>query len=158
MSAVMQKQAPEVFRWVTFRLAEEIYGINVMQVQEVLRMTDVAPVPGAPHFVMGIINLRGNVVTVLDTRKLLDLATSDITDSSRIMIIESGKVTVGLLVDSVAEVVNISAADIDPPPAVGNEEGSRYIHGIYSTDEQILILIDLHKLISEDSRGVSGMS
>lgn len=158
MSAVMQKQSPEVFRWVTFRLAEEIYGINVMQVQEVLRMTDVAPVPGAPHFVMGIINLRGNMVTVLDTRKLLDLATSDITDSSRIMIIESGKVTVGLLVDSVAEVVNISAADIDPPPAVGNEEGSRYIQGIYSTDEQILILIDLHKLINEDSRGVSGRS
>ena len=157
MSAVMQEKNQQVFRWVTFRLADEIYGINVMQVQEVLRMTDVAPVPGAPHFVMGIINLRGNVVTVLDTRKLLDLATSDITDSSRIMIIESGKVTVGLLVDSVAEVVNIALADIDPPPSVGNDEGSRYIQGVYSSDQQILILIDLNKLINEENRDAIGM-
>ncbi len=157
MSAVMQQNNQQVFRWVTFRLADEIYGINVMQVQEVLRMTDVAPVPGAPHFVMGIINLRGNVVTVLDTRKLLDLATSDITDSSRIMIIESGKVTVGLLVDSVAEVVNIASSDIDPPPSVGNDEGSRYIQGVYSTDQQILILIDLNKLINEENRDAIGM-
>ncbi len=157
MSAVMQEKNQQVFRWVTFRLADEIYGINVMQVQEVLRMTDVAPVPGAPHYVMGIINLRGNVVTVLDTRKLLDLATSDITDSSRIMIIESGKVTVGLLVDSVAEVVNIASSEIDPPPSVGNDEGSRYIQGIYSTEQQILILIDLNKLINEENRDAIGM-
>lgn len=152
MSAVLQEKSQQMFRWVTFRLAEETYGINVMQVQEVLRMTDVAPVPGAPHYVMGIINLRGNVVTVLDTRKLLDLSAGDITDSSRIMIIESGKVTVGLLVDSVAEVVNIASSDIDPPPSVGNEEGSRYIQGIYSSEQQILILIDLDKLIAEDQR------
>ncbi len=157
MSAVMQEKNQQVFRWVTFRLADETYGINVMQVQEVLRMTDVAPVPGAPHYVMGIINLRGNVVTVLDTRKLLDLATSDISDSSRIMIIESGKVTVGLLVDSVAEVVNIASSDIDPPPSVGNDEGSRYIQGIYSTEQQILILIDLNKLITEENRDAIGM-
>ena len=157
MSAVMQEKNQQVFRWVTFRLADEIYGINVMQVQEVLRMTDVAPVPGAPHYVMGIINLRGNVVTVLDTRKLLDLATSDITDSSRIMIIESGKVTVGLLVDSVAEVVNIASSEIDPPPSVGNDAGSRYIQGIYSTEQQILILIDLTKLINEENRDSIGM-
>ncbi len=157
MSAVMQEKNQQVLRWVTFRLADEIYGINVMQVQEVLRMTDVAPVPGAPHYVMGIINLRGNVVTVLDTCKLLDLASSDITDSSRIMIIESSKVTVGLLVDSVAEVVNISSADIDPPPSVGNDEGSRYIQGIYSSEQQILILIDLNKLITEENRDAIGM-
>jgi purine-binding chemotaxis protein CheW len=157
MSAVMQEKNQQVFRWVTFRLADEIYGINVMQVQEVLRMTDVAPVPGAPHYVMGIINLRGNVVTVLDTRKLLDLCTGDITDSSRIMIIESGKVTVGLLVDSVAEVVNIALSDIDPPPSVGNDEGSRYIQGVYSSDQQILILIDLNKLINEENRDAIGM-
>lgn len=157
MNAVVQEKSPQELRWVTFRLADEIYGINVMQVQEVLRMTAVAPVPGAPHYVMGIINLRGNVVTVLDTRKLLDLATHEISGSSRIMIIESGKVTVGLLVDSVAEVVNIRAADIHPPPSVGNDEGSRYIQGIYSTEQQILILIDLNKLICEENREAIGM-
>lgn len=158
MSAVVKQKPDRLYRWVSFRLAGESYGINVMRVQEVLRMTDVAPVPGAPNFVMGIINLRGNVVTVLDTRKLLALATVDITEHSRIMIIESGKATVGLLVDSVAEVVNISAGDIDPPPNIGNDEGSRYIQGIYSTDKQILILIDLDKLISDEDRDALGAS
>ncbi|MCA8967500.1 MAG: chemotaxis protein CheW, partial [Planctomycetes bacterium] len=96
MSAVFEEQPDELLRWVTFRLADEGYGINVMQVQEVLRITDVAPVPGAPHFVLGIINLRGNVVTVLDMRKLLGLMPGEVTEQSRIMVIESGKVTVGL--------------------------------------------------------------
>jgi len=152
MSAVFEEKHDELLRWVTFRLADETYGINVMQVQEVLRMTEVAPVPGAPHYVMGIINLRGNVVTVLDTRKLLNLMPGEITESSRIMVIESGKVTVGLLVDSVAEVMNISASQIDPAPNVGNDESSRYIHGVFSTEAQIVILIDLNKLISEEER------
>ena len=152
MSAVAKENPDRLYRWVTFRLAGETYGINVMRVQEVLRMTDVAPVPGAPPFVLGIINLRGNVVTVLDTRKLLALPSGGTTEHSRIMIIESGKVTVGLLVDSVAEVMNISATDIDPAPNIGNDEGSRYIHGICSSEEQILILIDLDKLISDEDR------
>ena len=77
-----------VVQWVTFRLADEIYGINVMQVQEVLRVSEIAPVPGAPHYVLGIINLRGNVVTVIDTRIRLGLATAEVTDATRIVIIE----------------------------------------------------------------------
>jgi purine-binding chemotaxis protein CheW len=76
-----------VLQWVTFKLQEETYGINVMQVQEVLRYTDIAPVPGAPDYVMGIINLRGNVVTVIDTRARFGLPPSEVTDNSRIVII-----------------------------------------------------------------------
>jgi len=113
MSAVLQSQGKRVCRWVTFQLADEIYGINVMQVQEVLRLSEVAQVPGAPPAVMGIINLRGNVVTVIDTRELFNLSANDLTDQSRIMIVECNKVTVGLLVDSVAEVVNIDNDEID---------------------------------------------
>ncbi|MCB1749742.1 MAG: chemotaxis protein CheW [Gammaproteobacteria bacterium] len=157
MSAVFEEQPDELLRWVTFRLADEGYGINVMQVQEVLRITDVAPVPGAPHFVLGIINLRGNVVTVLDMRKLLGLMPGEVTEQSRIMVIESGKVTVGLLVDSVAEVVNINASQIDPAPSVGNDDSSRYIQGVFSREDQILILIDLNKLISEEERDAISM-
>ncbi len=153
MRAVLTEKRAELSRWVTFRLADELYGINVMQVQEVLRLTDLAPVPGAPHFVMGIINLRGNVVTVLDARKLLSLDSGEITDNARIMLIESGNMTVGLLVDSVAEVASISTGDIDPPPTLGKEGGSRYIQGVYSTEGRILILIDLDKLISNEQRG-----
>jgi len=81
----------DIVQWVTFKLADETYGINVMQVQEVLRVSEIAPVPGAPHYVLGIINLRGNVVTVIDTRIRLGLATAEVTDSTRIVIIETAR-------------------------------------------------------------------
>jgi len=157
MSAVFEEKYDEMLRWVTFKLAGETYGINVMQVQEVLRVPDVAPVPGAPRAVMGIINLRGNVVTVLDTRDLLKLAIGALTDDSRIMIIEAGRVTLGLLVDSVAEVVNISAAQIDPAPAIGSDDSSRYIHGVYSTEREIIVLIDLNRLIADEEQEAASL-
>ena len=78
----------EVLQWVTFKLDSETYGINVMQVQEVLRHTEIAPVPGAPGYVLGIINLRGNVVTVIDTRARFGLPSADVTDHSRIVVLE----------------------------------------------------------------------
>lgn len=152
MSAVLKPQENQFNRWVTFRLAEEIYGINVMQVQEVLRMTEIAPVPGAPSCVIGIINLRGNVVTVVDTRELFGLLASEVTEQTRIMIVECNKMIVGLLVDSVAEVVNIQNADIDSAPNIGNDENSKYIQGVYSKDGEILILVDLNRLLSPDAQ------
>ena len=73
-----------ILQWVTFRLDNETYGINVMQVQEVLRYTEIAPVPGAPAYVLGIINLRGNVVTVIDTRQRFGLSPAPVTDNTSI--------------------------------------------------------------------------
>ena len=156
MSAVLQKTEMQFNRWVTFRLADEIYGINVMQVQEVLRMTEIAPVPGAPGCVIGIINLRGNVVTVVDARELFGLVRNDSTDQTRIMIVEINKLIVGLLVDSVAEVVNIQNSEIDSAPSIGNDDNSRYIQGVYSKNGEILILVDLNRLMTADAQFVQG--
>ncbi len=139
-----------VIQWVTFRLADEIYGINVMQVQEVLRVSEIAPVPGAPHYVLGIINLRGNVVTVVDTRIRLGLETSEVTDSTRIVIIEGAKHVVGILVDCVAEVVDLPSSEVESAPNVGNDESAKYIQGVASRDGELLILVDLNKLLTDD--------
>ena len=125
-----EKASEEVFQWVTFKLENETYGVNVMQVQEVLRYTEIAPVPGAPDYVLGIINLRGNVVTVIDTRLKFGLMPAEITDNSRIIIIEAEKQVVGILVDSVAEVVYLKASEIDDAPSVGTEESARYTTGV----------------------------
>ena len=95
----------KILQYVTFRLDDETYGINVMQIQEVLRYSEIAPVPGAPHYVLGIINLRGNVVTVIDTRTRFGLVQSDVSDQTRIVVLELEGQVVGVLVDSVAEVV-----------------------------------------------------
>jgi purine-binding chemotaxis protein CheW len=139
-----------VIQLVTFRLKDETYGINVMQVQEVLRVTEIAPVPGAPGYVLGIINLRGNVVTVIDTRTRFGLPTTELDDSSRIVIIESEQQVVGILVDSVAEVVELRQSEIDSAPNIGNDESSRYIQGVASRDKDLLIVVDLNKLLSDE--------
>lgn len=140
----------EVLQWVTFQLEEETYGINVMQVREVLRHTEIAPVPGAPDYVLGIINLRGNVVTVIDTRSRFGLMQGDITDSTRIIVIESERQVIGILVDSVAEVVYLRSSEIDTTPSVGTEESAKFIQGVSNRDGNLLILVDLNKLLSDD--------
>lgn len=139
-----------VFQLVTFRLQDETYGINVMQVKEVLRISEIAPVPGAPPYVLGIINLRGNVVTVVDTRSRFGLPSAEPDDASRIVIIESEQQVVGILVDSVAEVVELHQSEIDSAPNVGNEESSRYIQGVASRKDNLLIVVDLNNLLTED--------
>ena len=144
------KSNDPVVQWVTFRLDEEIYGINVMQVQEVLRVSEIAPVPGAPEYVLGIINLRGNVVTVIDTRERLGLSSKEVDDSTRIVIIEADKQVVGILVDSVAEVVDLRMSDVESAPNVGNDESSKYIQGVASHDDELLILVDLNKLLTDE--------
>lgn len=150
-------QEDQVGQWVTFRLHDETYGINVMQVQEVLRMSEIAPVPGAPYYVLGIINLRGNVVTVLDLRRRLNLSSVEPTDQTRILIVETNNISVGLLVDSIAEVVNLRQTDIDSPPTVGNDESAKYIQGVSSAEDGLLILIDLDKLIDAEMLGTDGL-
>lgn len=153
MSQTAQQQGggdDPVIQWVTFRLAGETYGINVMQVQEVLRYTEIAPVPGASHHVLGIINLRGNVVTVIDTRLRFGLPAGEINDNTRIVIIETGSHVIGIMVDSVAEVVYLRQSEIDHPPNVGNEESAKYIQGVCNKNNELLILVDLDKLLTDE--------
>jgi len=189
----------EIMQWVTFHLENETYGINVMQIQEVLRYTEIAPVPGAPNYVLGIINLRGNVVTVIDTRARFGLPSADVmqvqevlryteiapvpgapsyvlgiinlrgsvltvidtrarfelnptqnTENTRIVVIESEKQVVGILVDSVAEVVYLKESEIDDTPSVGNEDNAKFIQGVSNRDGKLLILVDLEQLLSDD--------
>lgn len=136
--------------YVTFSLAEETYAIDVLQVQEVLRMTEIAPVPGVPDYILGIINLRGDVVTVIDARRRMSLPAREPDDVSRIVVIDVDRQNVGILVDAVAEVVQIAPGSIDPAPAVGNEQTSRFILGVTSTGENLTILIDLNRLLSDE--------
>lgn len=136
--------------WVTFRLEEEKYGVNVMLVREVLKNTEIAPVPGSPSYVMGIINLRGNVVTVVDTRKRFGLPIAQADDATRIVIIEMGDQVLGMMVDSVAEVATLRASDIEFAPNVGNDESAKYIQGVSNQGDELLILIDMDKLFTSE--------
>ena len=137
---------PEL-QWVTFLLEGETYGINVMAVQEVLRYSEIAPVPGAPNSVLGVINLRGNVITVIDTRHLFGLSEGEITDDTRIVVIESTDQVIGLLADSVAEVVYIRQSEIETSPNSGSDDNSESIQGVCNKNGVLLILIDYQKIL-----------
>lgn len=145
----------QVTQWGTFRLGDEIYGVNVMQIREVLRYTEITPVPGAPYYVLGIINLRGNVVTVIDTRTRFGLSPGEIDNNTRIVIVEVGAQVVGMLVDSVAEVTYLNESEIETAPNVGNEETSKFITGVCNKHNELLILIDLERMIETSATGTS---
>ncbi len=150
-SYTSQGQAEDpILQYVTFQLDHETYGINVMQIQEVLRYTEIAPVPGAPDYVLGIINLRGNVVTVIDTRKRFGLPEAEVTDNTRIVVIEVDNQVVGILVDSVAEVVYLRQSEMETAPNVGNEESAKFIQGVCNKNGELIILVEFEKMMSEE--------
>lgn len=138
-----------VSQWVTFRLGDETYGIDVLQVQEVLRVSEISPVPGALSFVIGIINLRGNVVTVLDGRHRFGLPPKDPDEASRIIVVDAFDKVVGLLVDSVSEVAYVPAAEVESLPAVGTDDNAKFVSGVYNREGGLLILVDLAKLLDD---------
>jgi purine-binding chemotaxis protein CheW len=100
--------------------------------------------------VLGIINLRGNVVTVIDTRQRFGLMNAEISDNTRIVIIEADKQVVGIMVDSVAEVVYLRQSEIETAPNVGNEESAKFIQGVCNKNNELLILVELDKMMSEE--------
>jgi purine-binding chemotaxis protein CheW len=150
MNITTNDNKEQVFQWVTFKLENETYGINVLNVQEVQRYSEISPIPGAAAFVLGMINLRGKVITVVDTRTKFGLPEYSIDDDSRILILESDQHVIGLLVDSVAEVNSIKSSEIDDAPNVGNTESSRFIQGVCNKNDTLLVLLDSDKILSEE--------
>lgn len=147
------EQSPVVYtRWVTFTVADEIYALNVLDVQEVLRVAEITPIPGAHPAIRGIINLRGNVVTILDARIFFNLPEKTFDEDSRIMVVElrSGEVA-GIIVDSVAEVIALDEDTVNEAQSSGVDEGSSHILGVVTQhtekgNDKLIILVDLKGL------------
>ncbi len=151
MNQVKETTGGPTSRWVTFQLEDETYGIDVMQIREVLRSQEISPVPGAPSYVLGIINLRGSVVAIIDTRTRFGLTRrEEMDDASRILIMESGDMVVGFLVDSVSEVVDLENDNVETPPDSGKGPASRFISGLYNRPAGLLILLDGSKLLTDE--------
>ncbi len=147
MSATATK---ELLQLVTFRLGEEEYAVDILNVQEVNKMVDITHVPNAVGYLEGVINLRGRVIPVINLRKKFGLAAKDSDAQSKIMVVDVGT-TVGLIVDSVSEVLRISPDRVEPAPPMATGVDSEYIKGIGKLEDRILILLDLRKLLMKDS-------
>ena len=134
---------------VVFRLGNEEYGVDIQQVREIIKVTDVTRVPKAPEFIEGVINLRGQITPVMDLRMRLDLPESQKGEDTRIIITELEKNSVGMIVDSVSEVLRISEKNIDPTPTISTDVGVEFIKGVGKLGDRLLILLDLMKVLSK---------
>lgn len=131
---------------VIFRLAEEEYALPITKVQEINRLTPVTRLPEAPAFMEGVINLRGRIIPVLDLRKRFSLPAVE-TEETRIMIVDVEGQTVGMVVDSVNEVVRLPRTSVEPPPPAFIID-ARYIEGVGKMDGRLLILLDIDKILT----------
>jgi purine-binding chemotaxis protein CheW len=137
---------------VVFRLDNEEYGINIMQVQEISPYQKLTKVPNSPAFVDGIVNLRGDVIPVVSLKKKFNLIESQVTELTRLIVINNGNRRTGFVVDDASEVITISDKDVEeaPPMIVGADR--KYIQGVGKVDKRILIILDLHKLLTEEEK------
>jgi len=135
---------------VTFNLDREEYGVDIGSVYEIIRVGQITTVPNAPDYIKGVINLRGKVIPVLNLRKRLELPDEKLTKNSRIMVVESGKKTLGILVDSVSQVLRIPVSSVDDPPGEV-EQMKAYVRGIGKVDERLIMIMDLSKALAKDA-------
>lgn len=144
----------EIRQYLTFRLGEEIFGLDVGKVREILDMTTITKIPRTPEFLRGVINLRGNVVPVVDMRLKFGLPTVENTVDTCIVVAEvalEGETTVlGALVDSVQEVFELEPGQIEPAPRIGTRLRTEFIQGMGKRDGRFLMLLDVDKVFSSD--------
>ena len=136
---------------VTFNLLGEEFGLPILDVREIIRMVEVTPVPHSPDFVEGVINLRGQILPVIDLRKRFNLENKTVNEDTRIVVIEISENLIGLIVDGVNEVLRIPSETVNAAPQiVSSGIGAEYIQGIAHYDEKMIILVDLLRVFSPD--------
>ena len=136
-----------MMKYVTFFLEAEEYALPIYQVQEIMRIGEVTRVPNSPEHVRGVMNLRGKIIPVIELKKRLSLGEAVIDGNSRIVVVENGLKVMGLMVDRVAQVLNITAEQIDKAPDEVVQVQESYIKGVGKIDQRMIILLDLEKII-----------
>jgi purine-binding chemotaxis protein CheW len=140
-------------KYLTFSLREEEYGIGILKVKEIIGMMRITPVPQTPSYVKGVINLRGKVIPVIDLRLRFGMEEIDYSDRTCIVVVEiddsSGRLHIGIVVDSVSEVLNIKGCDIEDTPAFGTTLKTDYILGLAKTGGGVNILLDVDRALKE---------
>jgi purine-binding chemotaxis protein CheW len=146
-------------QYLTFKLGDEVFALDIGKVREVLDFTLIAKVPQTPDFMLGVINLRGTVVPVVDMRLKLAMTETETTVNTCIIIVEieiDAEVTVlGALVDSVQEVMDLDPDQIEPPPRIGTRLNTKFIKGMGKREEKFLIILDVDKVFSADELAVA---
>ncbi len=141
-------------KYLTFKLAAEDYGLEILKVQEIIKMMDITKVPRTPRFVRGVVNLRGKVIPVIDLRLKFGMSETETTDKTCVIVVQVARsadiVIMGIIVDEVSEVLDIVGEDIEPSPSFGTTVDTRFILGMAKTKGSVKILLDIDKVLSGD--------
>lgn len=139
-------------QFVVFQLSKETYGVDIGQVSEIITMQQITKVPHTIEFIEGIINLRGRVIPVVDLRKRFGLPHDEITRNTRIVVIEIGGNTLGMIVDGVSEVLRIAGDIVEAPPPAITSVDADYLEGVAKLEDRLIILLNLEKVLSKQEQ------
>ncbi len=139
-------------QYVIFNLGNEEYGVDIMKVKEISEFKESTKVPNAPYFVDGIINLRGEIIPIVNLKKRFNIDNNDVDSDTRIIVINLNERNVGFVVDEASQVLRINDNDIDPAPEIIAGIERQYITGVGKVDEKIIILLDLEKILTDEEK------
>jgi len=151
-NAVETQAAQRAGKYLTFYLGEEEYGLAILKVREIIGVMEITAVPRTPDFVKGVINLRGKVIPVVDTRLKFGLNEVEHTEQTCIIVVNVNDVEVGIIVDQVSEVLDIPAEDIEDAPSFGSDVQTDFILGMGKSENRVTILLDICKVLSDSDR------
>ena len=135
---------------VTFKLGNNEYAIDIMQAKEIIKMEKITLIPNAPDYVEGVINLRGNIIPIVDLKKRFNLDDNEGEKNTGIIIVKIDDVDMGIIIDAISKVVSIATSNIQPPPPMLSGIGQKYIKGVAKLEDKLLVVLDLEKLIVGD--------
>ena len=139
---------------VVFELGSESFGIDIANVEGIVKMQEITQIPKAPDYMEGITNLRGSVLSVINLQKRFGMAEQEKTNDTRIVVVQVDKLKVGMVVSGVSEVLTLDDAVIEPPPAMISSATQAFITGVAKVDSRLIIMLDLEKVLSEKEKQV----
>ncbi|WP_319507783.1 chemotaxis protein CheW [uncultured Methanolobus sp.] len=142
----------DLHQLVIFNLGLEEFGVNIMQVQEIIRMPEITRIPRSPDYVKGVINLRGKIIVVMDLDKRFGMPQKERTDESRVVVVDIEGTVIGLVVDSVSEVIRLQGSSIEQTPEIISQKiNAEFLKGVGKLEDRLLILLDLQNIINESA-------
>jgi purine-binding chemotaxis protein CheW len=147
-----QKSGEELNQLISFSIGEENYGVDIQKVKEVIRNREITRLPKTPSCIMGVINLRGDVIPILDLRDRFGLEHREYNEMTRVIVVEVDDRSIGMVVDSVSHVLRIGQAEIEPPPPIVGGISQEYLHGVGKIGEKLIVLLNIDKILTVEEK------